>query len=352
MELRDKIVPLEHPLLIGPALPASTLVKKEKLRVGYSPFRELAFQIRGDWEPCDERGVPLREDPGRPYAVVHYLKLPAETPLSMDGIYGQHTQAAVALFQHLRHLRVTGDVDAVTLDKLEPLIPTNPILAFTMSRIRNVFRYSEDYAYLVKTFTSLAVTVLILGAAAVVFHLSRTLAKSTHFLARWLFTPESAPWFTALRQNNVFLTAAQWAPAVFIYIAGRAIFPAPDETSNSFPYLHTFQHWQVFVTRLGLAYVSLVFMLVGFATANAVDTIANPDQNTSNPIGSIIRASKRVIGFFGKLADHRLASWEEPVPYSRWAGRLHGSLHAGVQRLPPWSGVQRADHQQQGCADR
>jgi miniconductance mechanosensitive channel len=65
--------------------------------------------------------------------------------------------------------------------------------------------------------------------------------------------------------------------------------------------MYTFQKWNLIVSHLGLAYVSLVLMLVGFAVANAIDSVSNPDRETDNPIGSIIRASKRVIGGVGTL---------------------------------------------------
>jgi miniconductance mechanosensitive channel len=42
-------------------------------------------------------------------------------------------------------------------------------------------------------------------------------------------------------------------------------------------------------------------MLVAFAVANTFDSVYNPDQRTENPIGGIIRASKRLIGLIGAL---------------------------------------------------
>jgi miniconductance mechanosensitive channel len=296
---------LMHPLLVsrskGP--PGSEGKPTKQHRLAYSEHRDVAFQIRGDWTPVDKDGVPLKYAEGVDHLEVRFLKLPqGDNPLKLDGIFGQHTKVAVALFQHQQGLPVSGDVDAVTLDKLEPLVPTNPILSFTMSRVKPVFDPNQDYnPRLVKTFTSLLVTLSILLAAAVVYQIARSLANSTHFLSRWLFTPESSPWFTAMLENKFFRCGAQFAPALFIYLAGRLIFPAPEETDNVFPYLNTFQNWHLIVSHLGLAYMSLVLMLVGFAAANATNSVVNPDQKTENPIGSIIRAAKRVIGFLGTL---------------------------------------------------
>lgn len=299
-ELSGKVLALRHPVLVGQAKgprPAA----RDKQRLAYSHHRQRAFQIRGDWEPAeDAAGNPLVYDPDEDHREVSFLKLPPD-PLKVDGIFGQHTKAAVALFQHEQNLPVSGEVDAVTLDKLEPLVPTNPLLAVIMSRVENVFRDNDNFAHIVKTVTSLLATVLILLAATVVYQITRSLTKSTHFLSRWLFTPESSPWFTAFMESKVFRSAAQFGPALFIYVAAQVVFPNPDIDNDVFPYLHTFQDWNILVSRFGLAYTSLVLMLVGFGIANAVDSVANPDQETDNPIGSIIRASKRIIGFLGTL---------------------------------------------------
>ena len=42
--------------------------------------------------------------------------------MKVDGVYGQHTYAGVVMFQLKMNLQPTGAVDAVTLDKLEPMI--------------------------------------------------------------------------------------------------------------------------------------------------------------------------------------------------------------------------------------
>ena len=104
-----------------------------------------------------------------------------------------------------------------------------------------------------------------------------------------------------MREHRVFLLAAQFAPALFIYLAAVAIFPAPHPTEDELPYLNVFQNWRSYIANFGLAYLSLVLMLVSFAIANTFDAVFNPDQETENPIGSIIRAAKRVFGLIGTL---------------------------------------------------
>jgi miniconductance mechanosensitive channel len=297
-------IELRHPIMVGPALPESAGNDlRNKQRLAWSMHRNKAFQLRGDWIPLDQNGKDPTDGAGDDLVEVFFLDLPNdEDPLKVDGIFGQHTKAAVALFQHQQNLPITGDVDSVTLDKLEPLVPTNPLLAFTMSKVKPFFsEQNEYYPNLVKTCTSIAVTLLILIGAAVVFQVARSIANSTHFLSRWLFTPESSPWFTALYKKRFFRRGAHFGPALFLYLAGLLVFPTPAESTDVFPYLNTFQDWNYIVSHVGLAYMSLALTLVGFASANAIDAMANPDQETDNPIGSIIRAAKRLIGLIGTL---------------------------------------------------
>jgi len=295
--LGGETIDLRHSIYVDHAEPNGRKEEpKNQRRLAYSRHRDKAFQIRGDWIPVDSKGNALPPDDFK----VDHLKLPKE-PLKVDGIFGQQTKTAVALFQHDEFITVSGEVDALTLDRLEPLIPTNPILAFIMRRVGNWFPPGEHYAYVVKTVTSILVTLIILLAALVVYQIARSLANSTHFISKWLFTPESSPWFTALFEKKVFRRLAQFAPAFFIYLAAQWIFPSPDETNDVFPYMYTFQKWNVIVSHLGLAYVSLIVMLVGLATANAIDSVSNPNHETDNPIGSIIRAAKRAIGCIGTL---------------------------------------------------
>ena len=54
------------------------------------------------------------------------------TPLKVDGIYFEFTRTAVMLFQALEKKRPTGEVDGLALDRLEPLIPPNWLLARLM----------------------------------------------------------------------------------------------------------------------------------------------------------------------------------------------------------------------------
>ena len=289
----------------------ATGLLKRKVRIVYSEDRLRAFVVRGNWIPLDSTQQEIKFGDDRSeneLALTHWVRMPPE-PLKVDGVYGQHTEAAVALFQWQQRLPVSGTVDVVTLDKLEPMVPTSPLLAATMGWVSEArlgpFNLGEDkgednYAYWVKTCTSLAMTLLIFLGAAIAFHIARTGARSTRFLSRWLFTPSTSPWFTELREHRVFLNAAHFAPALFIYVAALAIFPASTEEDKK-PYLEVFQHWRIYISNLALAYLSLVLMIVSFAIADTFDAVVNPDRETENPIGSIIRAAKRLIGVVGTL---------------------------------------------------
>lgn len=285
--------------------------RQQKIRKVYSKDSQKAFVIRGNWRPLDESG-PIGFDQNEDLLrLTTAVKMPDEElgePIKVDGVYGQHTEAAVALFQWQHRLPVTGRVDVVTLDKLEPMIPTNPLLAVIMNWIDEpgigafkVKRTHDDYPYWVKTCTSLIMTLIICLFAGVAYQIARMGANSTRFLTRWLFTPSSSPWFAAMREHKVFLLAAQFAPAILIYFAALAIFPAPDENHDKLPYLNVFQNWRGYLANIGLAYLSLVLMLVSFAIANTFDAVFNPDHETENPIGSIIRAAKRLIAVIGTL---------------------------------------------------
>lgn len=131
------MIELGHPIAVGGVKPEGLTGKQVKngYRLAFSGHRNKAFQMRGDWLPVRSRaGEPFPDDGGSAPIVVDYLKLP-ESPLKVDGIFGQQTKAAVALFQHDNHITVSGEVDALTLDKLEPLIPSNPLLAVIMREV-------------------------------------------------------------------------------------------------------------------------------------------------------------------------------------------------------------------------
>ncbi len=305
--LGGRPIQLGVPILVGPAGPSSAKDPNRQVRIVYIPRRDKALQIRGDWVPSQGAKedsltaiVFPNEDDNYDLQLAPWLELP-DQPLKVDGVYGQHTQAAVALFQIDQSLPITGEVDPVTLDKLEPLVPANPLLAAIMGWFGSLFASENDnYPVLVKTCTSILATLLILAASTIVFQVARIGANSTRFLSRWLFTPSTSPWFTALRNRKVFLRAAHFGPALFIYCAGLLIFPAPGD-QDDFPYLNTFQDWHEYVSRLGLGYVSIAFMVVGFACASAFDDIYNPDKEVDNPITGITRASKRFIGLLGSI---------------------------------------------------
>ena len=134
------------------------------------------------------RDVPPNQ--WRAYPSENSLELPAE-PLKVDGIYGQQTYAAVLLFQVLTHLQETGTVDVVTLDKLEPMIPSPRLLAWVMRLVEEswVRRRLEEVPWittnpplLTKRCTAIVTTFLILCIAILTYWIARAAARTPRVL--------------------------------------------------------------------------------------------------------------------------------------------------------------------------
>jgi len=270
----------------------------EKIAVTFAPAEQLknadCLHIPGD-------GASPAEDAASVWTILRRSKA-FERPIRVDGVYGRLTYAAVKLFQLQQALPATGEVDVVTLDKLEPMVPSNRLLEAAMTWvIRHAAGNESDprYPRRVKTRAAVAMALLILVASTVAFGLAFMLAQSPKIISRWLYTHASSAWFSALVESHVFTRLAHLAPALFIYCAVHAIYPAPNAAADEFPYLNTFQDWHVYLTRFALAYMSLVFVLVGLAAANACQKLLTPDDDNSNPVVGIIRASKRIIGLVG-----------------------------------------------------
>jgi miniconductance mechanosensitive channel len=268
------------------------------------------------WKPDDARAPRISDWPGA--TGDKKIELPNRffasfgrrgKPLVVDGIYGKKTFAAVWLFQAEMKLEPTGTVDALTLDKLEPLVSPNSLLglaAVPFDHRPELERLAQETNFLspeqLKYLVSLTLSALILLASFVVFRFSKTLATSTQFLSRWMFTPTSSPWFTMMREKQVFLHAAQFAPAIFIWLSASC-FPAPDEDALNYPYVNVYQDFHVYFVRIGLAYCGLVFALVLYAMIDAFDAYYvsrgdSDDEDVSedsgdNPISSITGAGKR-----------------------------------------------------------
>lgn len=237
------------------------------------------------------------------------LQLP-KTPLKVDGIYGQQTYAAVLVFQVLVKLQQTGTVDVVTLDKLEPMIPPKKFLAIVMSWVDEFLNPDSDnrgYSALdTKTYTAVVTTFLILCIAFVAHRVARGLAKAPVVLERFL-----APWVGAFVEQKVFRRMAHFAPALVIYIAAALVFPAPEESGRgTFPYLNTFQISQVVVSRAGLAYAALAFMLVGLAI---VDSLRKAYKLTDGAVEGIIRVVRQVIALIGVVLIFAALAGRNPM---------------------------------------
>ncbi|HIF01181.1 MAG TPA: peptidoglycan-binding protein [Planctomycetes bacterium] len=225
---------------------------------------------------------------------------PGQEPLKVDGIYAAQTFAAVLLFQRKQNLNPTGEVDAVTLDRLEPLIPPNFILAKLMDWPRGLWEDEADtYAWRVKQTTSLLMFLILVAVCFVVHLIARSLARSTEFLSHWAFTPTSSPWFTTLKDMNFFACTAHFVPAIFLCLAAN-VYPAPGGSGHDpFPYLDTFERWYIFVSRLGLAYIAFVFVLVAMAYLDTCHQMFTKDRPKDNPIEGIVGAARRLVAAIG-----------------------------------------------------
>jgi miniconductance mechanosensitive channel len=299
--------------------------KIREARIQIKNGEYVEFAIYGDWTPLDwdeatEELKSVTYENGWSHPDI--LRLEHIPPpqkglpfrgLPVDTTFGQHTRTAVILFQFAHSLPITGEVDVVTLDKLEPMIPTNDLLADIMDyvgiQLRDgrlngflvLFNQVNRYPLWVKRTTGFVTSILIFILASIAMRGARIPARSTAFLSRWLFTPESSPWFTALVRHDVFTRAAHIVPALFIILLALWVFPKPDPAQDQLPYLDTFQNWHTALIRFGLAYLSFVFMWVGFAIANTCEDAFGRQQDSENPISGVTRFAKQGIGATGTM---------------------------------------------------
>ena len=282
-----------------------------------SDVGRVDLRIRGDWEPCDKKGnIIARELLPEDIEKDKFLRLP-DQPLLVDGVYGQHTYVGVLMFQLEKNLQLTGEVDAVTLDKLEPMVPHKWILKEIMSWYEEhsgLDSKSDSYAKTIKRRTGYLATILILIVSYVIYRPARTLANTPKYLPKWLYVTGESPWFKALGESKIFVRMAQFAPALFIYIAAKLVFPAPDQNeSDPFPFLNTFLEFNKWISRFGLAYAAFICMRVGQAFLDTCDEIYTSDLPDDNPIDGIIRTVKRLVVLVGVVLIVAAFSGRTPV---------------------------------------
>jgi miniconductance mechanosensitive channel len=234
------------------------------------------------------------------------------------------------MFQLKMNLQITGEVDAVTLDKLEPMTPNNPLLAKVMRWVTESGFFEdkeEDYPLKVKRATSVIMMMIILLAAALVHRPARRLAGAPGQLAKWLFEPRSSPWFQALVEKKVFHRASHLAPALLICLAARFIFPKPDHSEGElFPYLATFQHSNEILWRIGLAYLAWVAMITGLAYVNACEFVFTGDGEEDNPVTRITRTAKRLVVLIGLVLIGSALADKNPMFFVGGLGALMAVL--------------------------
>ena len=246
--------------------------------------------------------VTLRHDQGNSWLVHDKMTLGfPDEPIAVDGVYGEQTFATVVLFQNTMGLTPTGKIDAVTLHKLEPLVPPGWLLAATMREVESngtIQKLQSPSA--TKRATASIVILLILLSSLAVYQAARVLSNAPRFLDRWLFTESSSPWFKIFRENKVFLRAAQFAPAIYLCLMALLIFPSPStDGKDPLPYLNTFQNSQIVLFRTGLAYMSFVATIVALSIANSMHDMYTAGEEKDHPVEGVIRAVKRVMVVVG-----------------------------------------------------
>jgi peptidoglycan hydrolase-like protein with peptidoglycan-binding domain len=255
-ELAGRLIPLPAGSMVGPAIlkdgspyspdnpEHSAIDLREHVRqLKLADGRDL--RVRGNWRPfkCettpDGEPAPPRELVPSGLESADCLQLPPHRPLLVDGVYGQHTYSGVLMFQCLKNLQPSGEVDAVTLDKLEPMVPPNRLLAGVMrwvgehGLIGSKFDETSDaFPWWIKVWTSFVTTVFLLLLSLPVYWLARKLASAPEILSNWLFAPPTSPVFRALIRKEAFIRMAQFGPALFICFAARIVFPEPQQSEG------------------------------------------------------------------------------------------------------------------------
>ncbi len=264
------------------------------------------LRIRGDWEPGHMRdgAFVVGQPPSESGDTSIWVRLPKE-PLHPAGIYGEQTYALVVMFQVRNNLQPTGELDAVTLGLLEPIIPASPLLRPIMRRVERVLedRTVQDdfHALSVKRYTAVIAAVLIVVAAFLAYiatfvgfrlmiwiSTSKMVSKPAQLASR-LAPASTSPWFAPLREEHFFSRLAHFAPALLICFAA-GIFPANKEGDiDVHSYVNTFEQWNTYLFRAGTAYLALAFTLVGLAYVNACEGVFRRmqvgDEEESNSEG-------------------------------------------------------------------
>ncbi|MCA9072293.1 MAG: mechanosensitive ion channel, partial [Planctomycetaceae bacterium] len=244
------------------------------------------------------------QPPGKGNVWDLWLQLPEE-PLHPAGIYGEQTYVLVMMFQIQNNLQPTGELDAVTLGLLEPIVPASPLLRPVMQRVEHEMqtrRGEDDYALQVKRYTVVITSLLIVVVAifsyfAVLFVFrvatrmatAKIVSKPSQFASR-IMPASNSPWFAPLREEHFFSRLAHFAPALLICLAA-GLFPANDESSiHAYPYIDTFGQWNTYVWRAGMAYLAFAFTLVGLAYINACEGVfrrmqADDGQTDDSDVG-------------------------------------------------------------------
>ena len=313
-----------------------------RLAVGEAPDVHVLILPNGreirvptDWEgkrvEVDGEGKPkpltIKAEP------ITTIQLPAK-PIESFGIYGEQTFALVMLFQIKNNLMPTGKVDAVTMRKLAPLVPSRyPILAWLQGKPK---RTGDSNPSKTRTVAALKTTFWLFVAGALVYGIARLIAHRVRKTGDRVVARRSRhtrQWHQALCEARVFAKMAHFAPAIFIAIA--VLFLFPDYGANDpgkAPALgimdwDQYRWWHWALAHLGLAYIVLAGALTAWSLVNAFRIAFNlrsheseagsgnqsVNQEEETPVSGIVFAAKVIIVGVGLLLFYAAASGKNPL---------------------------------------
>ena len=238
-----------------------------------------------------------------PQAPVQYFELPPtivlpEAPIESFRIYGQQTYLLVMLFQIKQHLPATGEVDAVTLHHLRPLLPSSRQLLLSVMDTVSPNRQrpmpvphnprgvsSLEWAKIKIAAVAALLALLVCAVAFLVFRyaariVDRVLTKRR--MARDSGSGQSS-FLAHLQRWRFFPRLSHLAPASLLYLCSLIY---PDYWIHEFDpgpwwsYPFTFFFWNALFKRLGLTYITLSLMFVCLSVVRAAESCLTPDERT------------------------------------------------------------------------
>ena len=240
--------------------------------------------------------------------VPNSITLPANA-IESFGVFGDQTFALVLFFQIREGLRPTGEVDAVTLHHLEPIVPASSpmlhaVMQWTIGEDHSRAKRGSDDPESVKP-TTIAITLgLILLAVLVAYLVTWYLAgRWVTYVGRHATNDSGSPKLLAAMCRQPFCRngLSHLGPALIVYVS-HLVFPGywvhelDLDTVMSHP--GTFYFWNRFLAHIGLAYLigTLTIVALGFIRACGVVWGA-PIGTTANEEATETTALRGILSF-------------------------------------------------------